>query len=211
MSRRREENNRADQEISRAEGAERSQETEERSQEAEEGIPEKLLAEEAEKLLAKDPPDPPQKKPPQPPHPVPEMARLPPQMARLLSLRPRRSRPHRSRPRILSLRILSPRLLMSPPPEFLSPPSDAPSPAGGDVTLFGGGDETRVDPGRQQAVVADGGTSIPDKLEMIEAAYFRVGNFRIEAVAAAHCGLEQALLTALPKELSREKWSMETP
>jgi hypothetical protein len=38
---------------------------------------------------------------------------------------------------------------------------------------------------------------------MIEAAYFREGESRSAAPAAAHCGLEQALLTAISKELSQ--------
>jgi hypothetical protein len=53
--------------------------------------------------------------------------------------------------------------------------------------------------------VAEGEASIPNMLERIEAAYFREGESRSAAGAAAHCALEQALLNAISKELSREE------
>ena len=42
-------------------------------------------------------------------------------------------------------------------------------------------------------------------LDRIVAAYLREGESQIEAGAAAHCGLEQALLNDISKELSREE------
>jgi hypothetical protein len=92
---------------------------------------------------------------------------------------------------------------------------DEAGPTGGDEAGPGGGDdETKVDPIRRQAAevsevaaaaVAAGDASIPDVLEKIESAYFREGESRSAAVRAAHCALEQALLNAISKELSREK------
>jgi hypothetical protein len=43
-------------------------------------------------------------------------------------------------------------------------------------------------------------------LEKIEAAYFSEGDSRPEAVAAAHCALETALLEAISKELSQRQY-----
>jgi hypothetical protein len=61
------------------------------------------------------------------------------------------------------------------------------------------------------AVVAEGNASIPEMLEKIEAAYFRERDSRPEAVAAAHCALETALLDAISKELSQRKYIKVSP
>jgi hypothetical protein len=92
---------------------------------------------------------------------------------------------------------------------------ETPSGGGGDETPSeGGGDEIKVNPSRRQAAevaaaaaaaVADSDASIPDMLEKIESAYLRKGESRTGAVAGAHCALEQALLNAISKELSREE------
>jgi hypothetical protein len=55
------------------------------------------------------------------------------------------------------------------------------------------------------AVVAEGDASIAEMLDRIEAAYLREGESRSAAADAARCGLEQALLNAISKELYREE------
>jgi len=54
-------------------------------------------------------------------------------------------------------------------------------------------------------VVAKGDASTAEMLDRIEAAYLREGESRSAAAAAARCGLEQALLNAISKELYRKE------
>jgi hypothetical protein len=102
--------------------------------------------------------------------------------------------------------------------QYSPPPADgdgSPPPAdGGGAAPGGGGDETEVTPSVRKAatvqqvaaaVVAEGDASIAEMLDRIEAAYLREGESRSAAAAAAHCGLEQALLNAISKELYREE------
>src|SRR5215216_6337649 len=96
----------------------------------------------------------------------------------------------------------------SPPPadgSRTAPPVDGGGAAPGD-----GGDETEVTPSVRKAaavqqvaaaVVAEGDASIAEMLDRIEAAYLKEGESRSAAAAAAHCGLEQALLNAISKDL----------
>jgi hypothetical protein len=76
----------------------------------------------------------------------------------------------------------------------------------------GGGDGAGVRPSMRQAatassvaaaVVAEGDASIADMLDQIEAALMEKGTPRSEAVSEARCGLEEALLNAVSKEISR--------
>ena len=85
---------------------------------------------------------------------------------------------------------------------------------GGGTAPGGGGDETEVTPSMRKAatvqqvaaaVVAEGDASIAEMLDRIEAAYLREGESRAAAADAARCGLEQALLNAISKELYREE------
>jgi hypothetical protein len=85
---------------------------------------------------------------------------------------------------------------------------------GGGAGPGGGGDETEVTPSMRKAatvqqvaaaVVAEGDASIAEMLDRIEAAYLREGESRFAAADAARCGLEQALLNAISKELYREE------
>jgi len=98
-----------------------------------------------------------------------------------------------------------------------APPADGggAAPAGGGGAAPGdGGDETEVTPSVRKAaavqqvaaaVVAEGDASIAEMLDRIEAAYLKEGESRSAAAAAAHCGLEQALLNAISKDLYREE------
>jgi hypothetical protein len=85
---------------------------------------------------------------------------------------------------------------------------------GGGAGPGGGGDETEVTPSMRKAatvqqvaaaVVAEGDASIAEMLDRIEAAYLREGESGFAAADAARCGLEQALLNAISKELYREE------
>jgi hypothetical protein len=76
----------------------------------------------------------------------------------------------------------------------------------------GGGDRTGVEPNMQQAatasstaraIVAEGDASIADMLDQIEAALIEEGIPRSEAVSKARCSLEEELLNAISKEISR--------
>src|SRR5215217_7772909 len=103
----------------------------------------------------------------------------------------------------------------SPPPADGSPPpangdGTAPPANGGGAAPGDGGDETEVTPSVRKAaavqqvaaaVVAEGDASIAEMLDRIEAAYLKEGESRSAAAAAAHCGLEQALLNAISKDL----------
>jgi hypothetical protein len=93
--------------------------------------------------------------------------------------------------------------------QYSPPPAD-----GGGAAPGGGGDETEVTPSMRKAatvqqvaaaVVAEGDASIAEMLDRIEAAYLREGESRSAAAAAAHCGLEQALLNVISKKLYREE------
>lgn len=83
-----------------------------------------------------------------------------------------------------------------------------------------GSDETGVKPIRREAAnvsataasaVATGNASIAGMLNQIEAAALEEGLSRSDAARSARCGIEQALLNAISKELSQRKYIKVSP
>lgn len=90
--------------------------------------------------------------------------------------------------------------------------SDDETPSGG------GGKATSVKPIRREAAnvsaaatVAVSNASIRDRLDQIEAAALKEGASRSEAARSARCGLEESLLNAISKELSRGEYIKVNP
>lgn len=101
------------------------------------------------------------------------------------------------------------------------PDDETPSGGGSDETPSGGGsDETGVKPIRREAAsvsstavstVAAGNASIAGMLKQIEAAASEEGLSRSEAARSARCGIEQALLNAISKELYQRQYIKANP
>jgi hypothetical protein len=109
------------------------------------------------------------------------------------------------------------------PPADAAPSSSA-APKSPSSTVSPGspsnGERSGVDLTRRQAAqasataaaaVAEGDASIADMLDQIEAAALKEGASRSEAAASARCGLEEALLNAISREISRKRYIKVSP